>query len=267
LASFLAVTNDARTTLGTAIRPILEDNAAMATDVVVTQPTARSAPDQSIDLGESRAHLRRLDFWEWFRWGSVLFIALLLTGGIFSLASPVFRRDWFAQAQLDISVWALFGLVLLFSAYTLYQQVVITRLRTNHANRIAMAATLEMLRPPEQPAEAGHSKLREWERFHLDRRITVEGMIAGKRKVIYGRTSDISEGGVGAVLPESLSPGGEVTLRLPLGPQSAEISLTATLRHSRGFYHGFEFCPFDEAKRAAIRTACEGGVPLRWFRH
>lgn len=237
----------------------------MATDFVVAR-TARTAPDHTIDLGESRARLRRLDLWDWFRWASVLLIALLLTGGIFSLSGPMFRRDRFAQAQLDISVWALFGLVLLFSAYTVYQQLVITRLRHDQANRVAMAATLEMLKPPVQPVEGGQSKLRQWERFHLDRRVTVEGMIAGKRKVIYGRTSDISEGGMGAVLPESLSPGDEVALCMPLGPDGTEIRLTATLRHCRGFYHGFEFGSLDEAERVAIRKACDGGVPLRWFR-
>ncbi len=238
----------------------------MATDVIVTSHAGSSAPDHLADMNEGRAYLRRLDLWEWFRWASVLFIALLLTGGIFSLSMPIVRRDWVAEAQLNVNVWALFGLVLLFGAFTVYQQLLITRLRRNFANRVAMAATLEMLKPPAEPAGLGFAKRRQHERFHLDRRITVEGTIAGKRKVIYGRTSDISEGGVGVVLPESLAPGEQVNLRLPLGPDGADISLSATLRHCRGFYHGFEFSFLNEVERAAIRKACDGGVPLRWFR-
>ncbi len=238
----------------------------MGADLVITSHAGRSVPDHDIDIHESRAHLRRLDLWEWFRWASVLFIALLLTGGMFSLSMPIFRRDWFAQAQLNVNVWALFGLVLLFSVYTVHQQLVITRLRRTYASRVAMAATLEMLKPPVEPAEMPFKRRREFERFHLDRRITIEGTIAGKQRVIYGRSSDISEGGVGAVLPESLSPGDEVNLRLPLSTDGTDISVTATVRHRRGFYHGFEFRPLNDVERAAIRKACEGGVPLRWFR-
>lgn len=238
----------------------------MATDAVSAPPGDKTAPDHAADIHESRAHLRRLDFWEWFRWASVLLIALLLTGGMFSLAVPVIRRDWLAQAELDVHVWALLALVLLFSAYTVYQQVLITRLRRTYANRVAMAATLEILKPPAVLPDPACSKRREYERYHLDRRITVEGTIDGKRKVIYGRTSDISEGGVGAVLPDALSAGDQVNLRLPLAADGADLSLTATVCHSRGFYHGFEFRALDEAERAAIRKACEGGVPLRLFR-
>ncbi len=237
----------------------------MATDVTVTSSPDRTSPDHTAEIEENRVQLRRLDRRDWFRWASVLLIALLLTGGMFSLSVPIFRRDWLAQAQLNIHVWGLLALVLLFAAYTVYQQVLMTRLRQSYASRVAMAATLEVLKPPIE-RQPGHSKPRAHDRYYLDRRVTVECTVNGKRKVIYGRTSDISEGGIGAVLPEALTPGNEVTLHLPLGHEGADLILSAELCHSRGFYHGFEFRALGEAERGVIRKACEDGVPLRWFR-
>ena len=238
----------------------------MPADIVVASRARQTAAEHAADIGESRADLHRLDLWEWFRWASVLFIALLLTGGIFSLSLPVLRRDWLSQKQLDINVWGLLGLVLLFGAYTVYQQLVITRLRRDFTGRIGMAATLELLKPPPQEPESGHSHRRQWERFHLDRRITVETLVRGRPAVIYGRTSDISEGGLGAVIPESLSPDDEITVHLPIGQNDAEVTLRAVVRHRRGFYHGCEFLDVSGQDLAAIQAACKGAVPVLAYR-
>jgi len=238
----------------------------MPADIAVASRGSKTATDEAVDIVQSRARLDRLDLWEWFRWASVLFIALLLTGGMFSLSMPMLRRDWLSQGQLNINIWGLLGLVLLFGAYTVYQQLLITRLRRDMTSRIGMAATLEVLKPPPQGPEPGHTCRRHWERFHLDLRITVEAVVRGRPAVIYGRTSDISEGGLGAVIPESLSPDDEINIRLPIGRDAADVTLRAVVRHRRGFYHGCEFFSVSEEDRAAIRAACEGAVPVLAYR-
>jgi hypothetical protein len=213
------------------------------------------------DIGETRAHLHRLNMWDWLRWASVLFIALLLCGGIFSLAIPIFRQDW----QLPYKVNGLFALILLFAAYAVYQQLIINRLRNNLTSQMGMAATLEMLRPP-NAAEAGHAVQRQYERYHFDHRISIDAVINGIPGTVHGRTSDLSEGGIGAVIPESLRVGDKIAIHLPLGPPAGDMAMQAVVRHSRGFYHGCEFLSLTEQDRAAIRAVCKNAIPMMKYR-
>lgn len=220
----------------------------------------------SAGLMDSRKHLSRIDRKDWFRWATTVVVCLLLTVGVFSLSAPVLRRDWMEQDKLNIGVMGLFGLVLLFSVYTAYQQVLITRLRHQHTAQIGMDAALEVLKPG-PAARAGANHEREYSRFHVDMLIKIDANVRGKMMTIFGRTSDLSEGGMGIVIPESLPAGEPMTAYLPIAEGGGNLTLRAVIRHQRGFYHGCEFVGLGERERLAIRASCAGALPVLAFRY
>lgn len=83
-------------------------------------------------------------------------------------------------------------------------------------------------------------ELRE-QRRHLRLRLEVEVIVRTNNALLPGRTHDISEAGMSAVLPAELREGDEVELqiRLPRAPQTVH----AIVRHRNVFRHGFEFVP------------------------
>lgn len=88
-------------------------------------------------------------------------------------------------------------------------------------------------------------------RFDLDKRVRVTVVEDGNASVLHGRTCDISEGGVCAVVSGKLQPGEKVTLEIS-GLEEGSISLNALVRHARGFYYGFEFGEMDRRQSAAV---------------
>lgn len=77
------------------------------------------------------ANLRGLQRREWWAWGTTMFVLLLLTGGVASLALPqmfVQRASWFHSPVFQ-SVSGLTLLVLLLGGYLTYEKTLINRLR------------------------------------------------------------------------------------------------------------------------------------------
>jgi hypothetical protein len=81
-------------------------------------------------------------------------------------------------------------------------------------------------------------------------------------KPVFGRAHDISENGMGAVIPVSLDTGDKVTLEFALHPSGPSITVNAVVRHGRCFHYGFEFVGLSEAESEAIRSACTEEVAL-----
>lgn len=81
--------------------------------------------------------------------------------------------------------------------------------------------------------EAGEK--RRHERIQLE----VEVIVRAKRELLPGRTQDISESGMSAILPAELREGEEVELQIRL-PSKTE-TIRAIVRHRNVFRHGFEF--------------------------
>ena len=88
-------------------------------------------------------------------------------------------------------------------------------------------------------------------RFLLDKRVrvTVQGEASGL--VLHGRTCDISEGGLCALISGKLNQGDKVFLEVA-GLEGGSLDLTATVRHARGFYYGFEFTRMDDKQHASV---------------
>lgn len=206
-------------------------------------------------LSETIAQLRRLERWEWWRWGTVSVISLALMLGLFSLKYPNLRPDVFSATQLDQALWGLLALVLLFDCFALYQQFVIGQLRRDLSGQIATLSTLEVLRPPSTVDDAKSSNRRKSPRFFLDQRLKVT-FVDSNRKPVYGRTRDISEGGLGGVIADPLESGTRVELEFPVPVQDLPLRMTAIVCFRRGFHHGFEFLVRDANDITVIKKIC-----------
>lgn len=109
-----------------------------------TQPCVDANPFQPEEIDK---HLRNLDRRQWWLWSSSVAIILLLTLAVASFAFPAMlsREENSYSFYLNQSVRALVGMVLLFSVYLVYQQLMIYRLRSQLAQQIRSLAKVENL--------------------------------------------------------------------------------------------------------------------------
>ena len=96
---------------------------------------------------EIQTHLKHLDRRQWWLWSSTVAVILLLTLAVASFAFPAMlsREEGTYSFFLNQSVRALVGMVLIFSVYVVYQQVLIHRVRNQLAEQIQSLAKVESL--------------------------------------------------------------------------------------------------------------------------
>lgn len=217
------------------------------TDEVNEQSVQAATP---ASMSEVQAKLRGLERREWWRWAVALVVMGLLTVGVLSLSVSVGKREVFEEYQLKVAARGLLGIVLLFDVFAVYQQILITRLRRDLAAQIGMMATIEALKPPSDAD--GPKDRRELARCYIDQLLKVKK----NGSHAYGRATEISENGIGAVLPEPLEPGETVGLEFSLGFKGPKLSVTGVVRHRQGFRHGLEFVGLNPAELEAVRQAC-----------
>jgi len=102
-----------------------------------------SDPTSEKRLAEVQEQLRKLERRDWWLWSLAVIVMLLLTFAVFSMSFPELARvdD---QLSLNQTVRALIGLVLLFNAYTIYQQVVVKRLRRQFSKQLEEMRALQV---------------------------------------------------------------------------------------------------------------------------
>ncbi len=205
-------------------------------------------------MREIHASLERLERREWWRWATALLIMLLLTLGVFSFYLPGMRKDALSQYQLDLAIPGLFGLVLVFDVFAVYQQVQISRLRRQLSGQIGMLAALEVLKPVAPEEQEGWKERRRAARHPFDQRLKINAMVDGQETTFYGRIIDLSELGLGAVVSGSLERGDKVSLEFNVGAGFPPLLLTAVVRYTRGFRHGFEFSGLGTVELEAVRS-------------
>jgi hypothetical protein len=228
------------------------------TDAVCKMSMQRvNEKDSAPGMREIQAGLEQLERREWWRWATALLIMLLLTLGVLSLAVPGARKDAFSQYPWNMAVPGLFGLVLLFAALAVTQQVRISRLRRQLSSQIGMLAALEVLKPAAPDDQKGWKERRRAPRRPFDQRLIIKAMVEGKEAILYGRIIDISELGLGAVISGSLNRGEAVSLEFSAGPGSPTLCLAAVIRCARGFRHGFEFSGLSAAEAETLRACFE----------
>lgn len=97
-------------------------------------PVAATVKARDQELAQE---LHKIEQRDWWVWGYSIFVILLLTFAIISLTLPAMRQG--AQTLFRISlteaVFGLIVLVVLFNIYTIYQQVLIKRLRRQLAEK------------------------------------------------------------------------------------------------------------------------------------
>jgi diguanylate cyclase (GGDEF)-like protein len=115
-------------------------------EVSPTNEQPRAASEQMDAL---RRTMQRLDRRDWWLWTTTITVMLLLVAGLFVLAFPAIRFPnlWpgtlTESRQLDIAVHGLLGLVLLFSVFVVYQQVLLKRLRRGLAEQFGTISALQ----------------------------------------------------------------------------------------------------------------------------
>jgi len=211
-------------------------------------------------LAETQAKLARLERSEWWRWTAVLIISLALTIGVITMAYPHVRPMVISETQLETILQGLLGLVLLFDVFAFYQQFRISKMRRELAAQIGMLSTLEVLRPPNPVEEIQRHNRRKAPRFLYDARLKVT-MRSNPKKQVFGRTRDISETGLGAVIADPLESGERVVLEFPVEFSDQPLAVHAVVCYRRGFHHGFELLAPEADQSATIRQICRGAKP------
>lgn len=105
-----------------------------------------SKPVAGESLPELQAKLERLERRDWWLWSTAVIVMLLLTFAVFTMSFPTLVKveDPFFQASLNRAVRGLIGLVLIFNAYTIYQQVTVKRLRRDFFKQIEEMRILQV---------------------------------------------------------------------------------------------------------------------------
>ncbi|HEY4742847.1 MAG TPA: GGDEF domain-containing protein [Candidatus Acidoferrales bacterium] len=111
-----------------------------------TAPALTSA-QPNVTAAQISADLRRMDRRQWWLWSAACAIMLLLTMGVASFVFPSLLRGDMPGPSFGLgeAVRGLVGLVLLFNCYTVYQQVVLNRLRQQMSQQIQSLANVESL--------------------------------------------------------------------------------------------------------------------------
>lgn len=198
---------------------------------------------------------------EWWRWTAVLIISIALSVGVIALTYPHMRPAVVTETSLNTIVQGLLGLVLLFDVFAFYQQFRISKMRRHLANQIGMLSTLEVLRPPNPIEEIQRHNRRKAPRFLLDARLKVT-MRSNPKRQVFGRTRDLSETGLGAVIADPLESGERVILEFPTVFQDRPLAVHAVVCYRRGFHHGFELLAPEAEQSAVIRQICRTSKPV-----
>src|SRR5712664_1248913 len=116
-------------------------------------------PPAETGAKELAAERRRIDRHDWWVRGYSIFVILLLTFAVISLALPAVLTgaETFFKIKLTEAVFGLITLIVLFNIYTIYQEILIKRLRRqllekqDHSfilRNLAMIDSLTGLQPP-----------------------------------------------------------------------------------------------------------------------
>ncbi len=101
-------------------------------------------------------------------------------------------------------------------------------------------------------------ELRNHPRFRVDIRLKVTTGIVNNGKPLFGRGSDISEGGMRVFVPADLEIGESVTIELTVPYSEQKLTVRGVLRNRLGFSYGVEYSASTTlAERQVIARACK----------
>jgi len=96
--------------------------------------------------------------------------------------------------------------------------------------------------------------VRRWERFAVDVRMKASFKRNSTLLTVFGRGSDVSQGGMAAYIPSELTVGTSVDLEISLPYVSGEqpIRIVATVRNRNGFRYGLEYMALSESDKERL---------------
>lgn len=99
-----------------------------------------------VSLHELRAAFDRLEQRNWWLWGIMVVVLVLIAGALatFTLPAVLGQQDQDYEIHIGVALRGLVGMVLLFSTYAVYQQVLNRRLRRQLADQIEVMAQLQV---------------------------------------------------------------------------------------------------------------------------
>jgi c-di-GMP-binding flagellar brake protein YcgR len=111
---------------------------------------------------------------------------------------------------------------------------------------------------------ANHSsssiKGRRWLRVSLDVRVKAVIMENERETVVYGRSAQLSEGGIGVTMTREMPKGTVATLIFKLPGDEDERTLKAEVKYRSGFRCGFEFLGISAQTRKELLCFCMQAV-------
>jgi diguanylate cyclase (GGDEF)-like protein len=101
------------------------------------EKTLHARPLETTSDQEIAENLRKIEKRDWWTWGNSIFVMLLLTGALISFALPSLTQGTAPLFKIKVTeaILGLVVLVVLFNVYTIYQQVLIKRLRRQLAEK------------------------------------------------------------------------------------------------------------------------------------
>jgi diguanylate cyclase (GGDEF)-like protein len=105
-----------------------------------------STPSAGENLAEIQGKLKKLEKRDWWLWSMAVVVMLLLTFAVVSMSFPGLIKvdDPFFESSLNRAVQGLVGLVLIFNAYTIYQQVMVKKLRRQFSAKLDEMRVLQV---------------------------------------------------------------------------------------------------------------------------
>ncbi len=101
------------------------------------QKNATNLPLETSSDHEIADNLRKIEKRDWWVWANSIFVMLLLTGAVISFILPSLGQGTAPLFRIKVTeaIFGLVALVVLFNVYTIYQQVLIKRLRRQLAEK------------------------------------------------------------------------------------------------------------------------------------
>ncbi|HMD06135.1 MAG TPA: GGDEF domain-containing protein [Candidatus Acidoferrum sp.] len=101
------------------------------------QKNLHHTPIETTSDLEIAENLRRIEKRDWWIWANSIFVMLLLTGALISFTLPSLSQGATPLFRIKVTeaIFGLVALVVLFNVYTIYQQVLIKRLRRQLAEK------------------------------------------------------------------------------------------------------------------------------------
>ena len=87
--------------------------------------------------------------------------------------------------------------------------------------------------------------------------MNVQVFRAGQVIYLWGRSTELGQGGIGGTLTGDLEPGEVVSMEFPLPLSPYPLKLRAIVRYRIGLHYGFEFLTPTPEQRTALDRVCQ----------